>query len=508
MGNKNTGGGLEQQRKEISSSFAFESSMQKKAAHEEPRKRYICATPALFLRYIGNEDTSKRVNIFLVFLKSPFQGERMTNVVIYVTKEMVQFFVPIFIEGIPRDEDVCPTKYEGSHFFLVDYLLFWEMYPLSHIKQRIERMGLLLVLLVCLVIVFLLIGTGLCWYIANRLLRRTSGTPARTISVVAFDKTRITLKKTKNTRRPGTFGIQGSEGQAIVGPIVQSDEKTITREVLSLKGALFPTEKVGWNTTIYGGKLLDSLGLPMQQITIPGPDNYPLPAWFTPGKSTVWAILIHGATATQEQTLRASKTLAQLDVNLIAISYRGDKGASASLSHLGATEWQDVEPAVQYALAQGAQQIILCGWSLGGTIVETFLDHSPLAKRIQAVVLDSPVLSWKATLKALTKKNKLPGIIAKGTETVIAWRTGVRLADLDQIRPNKQQPQPTLLFHGEADSTAPIHVSALFAEQQPNVTWYRVPDAEHTQCWNANPQQYEEQLRSFLSKVFDALPTR
>jgi len=301
------------------------------------------------------------------------------------------------------------------------------------------------------------------------------------------------------------FGVQGTNGQAIVGSILESNEKTVTRELLSLTGTLLPTEKVGWNTTVYGGMFRDSLHLAIQEVTVLDQNAHTLPAWFIPGTSKTWALLVHGTTGTQEQTLRASKTLAESGLNLLAVSYRGDASTLAGLSHLGDTEWQDLEAAVRYALNQGARNVVLVGWSLGGTIVETFLDRSPLASCIQAVVLDSPVLSWRETLKALTRKNKLPAFIAKATEKLIELRTGIRLDDLDQTRPGKVQRQPTLLWHGEGDTTAPIQVSDTFASSQANVTYHRVAAADHTQCWNADPSGYEMQLRAFLTRVLNTI---
>jgi alpha-beta hydrolase superfamily lysophospholipase len=364
-------------------------------------------------------------------------------------------------------------------------------------------------LLVIIVLVFVVLGllsAGVCWYIANRLLRRTSGAPKKNISVIAVEKSSITLQKTKNTKRVGTFGIQGTDGQAMVGPILTSDEKTITRPILNLAGAFFPTEKIGWNTTVYGGRLRDSLSLPIQEVAVPDQHGQTLPAWFVPGSaSDAWVLLVHGTTGTREQTLRAGKTFAALGLNLLAISYRGDIGAPASLSHLGDTEWQDLEAAVQYALNQGARRIVLAGWSLGGTIVETFLDRSQLANRIQAVVLDSPVLDWQEAIKTLTRKNKLPGFIAAATAKLIEQRTGVRLADLKQTRSGKVQSTPTLLFHGERDATAPIRVSDLFASSQASVTYYRIAEADHTQCWNADPAAYEMHLKAFLMQILAPL---
>jgi pimeloyl-ACP methyl ester carboxylesterase len=359
------------------------------------------------------------------------------------------------------------------------------------------------VLLFVIVLLVVLIG-GVSWYISKRLLQRTSGSTPFSIAVIESNTQTITLQRTKNTRKPGIFGIRGSDGQAILGPILSSDAKTITRQLIHRKGTIAPQTKVAWNTTIYGGMLRDRLNMPIKEVSFPGRLGE-MPAWFVPGKRDCWVILIHGSTATREQGLRTFQTLADLGFPILDITYRNDKGAPASadkLSHFGDTEWEDLDASVTYALAQGAQRVILYGWSMGGTIVETFLHRSASTNSVQAIILDSPVLSWRATLTSLVKRNKLPGFIARITEQIIAMRTGVRLKTLDSVDQERMD-IPTLLFHGLSDTTAPISVSDTFVASHPSIKYHRIPDADHTQCWNAHHEKYEAELRSFLG---DGIP--
>ena len=351
-------------------------------------------------------------------------------------------------------------------------------------------------------IFLVLIGIfGVCWYFSSRLLSRTSmETPS--MLVVDIDTTSITLQRTKNTQLPGTFGIRGPNGQAIVGPVLSSSGQIVTRKLIALAGEISRNEKVSWNTTVFGGRLRDSLKLAINEVSIPGPLGS-MPAWFVQGKLDTWAILVHGATGTRDQGLRTFGPLVETGLGILDITYRNDEDAPAStdrLSHLGDREWEDLEASVKYALGQGAQNVVLYGWSMGGTIVQMFLSRSSYAHHVLAVVLDSPVLDWRATLAALARKNSLPSFIAKVTERIVSMRTGVKFDTLEKLC-QLRSTTPVLLFHGTGDTTAPIAVSDTFASTYSQIRYSRIPDAEHTQCWNRNPKQYEEELRLFLKDV-------
>ncbi|SRR5579875_2681050 len=369
---------------------------------------------------------------------------------------------------------------------------------------------IILVPLLILVVLAAVAIFGLSWFIASKLLMRKSNTPATNITVIDVMPQTITLTSNKNTQRDGQFGLTeaGETGHAaIVGKILSSSSEAVTRELLANTG-IAKNAQVAWNTNLYVGKLSTDLGLEIRDVAIAGPLGN-LPAWYIPGKLPVWVVLVHGATATRTQTLRAAKTLADLGLSLLVVSYRDDEGAPRSpggLSCLGAAEWEDLEACVRYAREQGAQRVLLYGWSLGGMINLVFLQRSSYANQIQGVILDSPILDWRSTLGALLKKNKLPVFFSPIVEQIVALRTGVAFADLNQLA----QPAPTipvLLFHGTGDTTVPVAISDAFAARS-SVTYQRIEHAEHTQCWNTDAPTYEAALRTFLAHVIDGVPTQ
>ncbi|HEX8917894.1 MAG TPA: prolyl oligopeptidase family serine peptidase, partial [Chloroflexota bacterium] len=221
-------------------------------------------------------------------------------------------------------------------------------------------------------------------------------------------------------------------------------------------------------------------------------------------------LLVHGHASNRAEGMRPLPTLAGLGLPVLDMTYRNDSGAPSSsdhLYHLGATEWQDVQAGVRYALAHGARNIVLYGYSMGGNLVESFLHHSAYAGRVRAVVLDAPALNWSAVLDWHATHSSLPGLF-KDVEMplikqIAAWRMGMwNLDPLNQVRLAGELKAPTLLFHGTSDTNVPITTSAAFARARPDlVTFVPVAGAEHTSSWNVAPTMYTAKLKAFLTRT-------
>jgi pimeloyl-ACP methyl ester carboxylesterase len=203
--------------------------------------------------------------------------------------------------------------------------------------------------------------------------------------------------------------------------------------------------------------------------------------------------------------LRISPTLHRLGLPTLAIAYREDLGAPPSpdgFHHMGLTEWRDLEAAARYATDRGARRLVLVGYSMGGSVVAQFMQHSPLAPRVAGLVLDAPALDWPEIISFQATEMGFPAIASKPVEWAIGARIDVDWDSLDALRHPDALRLPILLYHGTDDEVVPISTSEDLAAELPRrVTFYPAPDAGHTQAWNVDPRLYEHRLRAFLASM-------
>jgi uncharacterized protein len=384
------------------------------------------------------------------------------------------------ITGLGRNQSAQPARNKSHR-------------PLRVVARLMVGLGALLAVV--------LAGGG--WYYSNQLLPVSPDTNSYGLTVLSAGPDSVTLNRTDDSARSGTYALQWHGGRAVMTTVLARTRTSVTRRLKGNAQALRPGIKARIDIYMYSSPA--GLHLTFQTVAIAGPLG-PMPAWFIPGKRTTWALMVHGWRESRTEGLRPLPTLTSFGLPVLDLTYRNDIGAPASsdhLYHLGATEWQDLEAGVRYALAHGAHDVILYGYSMGGTTVEMFLHRSAYASRVRAVVLDAPVLNWATVLSLAAEQRHLPGLLTSAADRVVALRLGLTSMDaLDEVRSAGSLRAPTLLFHGTADDRAPFSVSVAFARARPDlVTFVPVAGAAHTQEWNADPALYTRSLRTFLTRV-------
>ncbi|MDA2930472.1 lysophospholipase [Acidobacteria bacterium AH-259-O06] len=123
------------------------------------------------------------------------------------------------------------------------------------------------------------------------------------------------------------------------------------------------------------------------------------------------------------------------------------------------TEWKDLEEAVRYAIDQGAEELILFGYSMGGAIIINFLYESPLAERVRGLILDAPMLDFSANIDFRVRQRGLPGFLAAVGKFIAGIRFDMNWEDFNHLKRVGQLSIPILLFHGDADTVIPVETS-------------------------------------------------
>lgn len=346
---------------------------------------------------------------------------------------------------------------------------------------------------------------GVGWHYSSVLIDPRSRTafPERVLDTTVGT---VVLARSRLCAQPGTWGLRWEGGLAVLGPVREMDRLRVVRERIA-----GPRPPVGPAVIDAGPFDPDpsARGLAFADVAVPTPLG-PAPAWEVPapGASGDWAIAVHGRGGSRREALRILPALHRLGLHQLVISYRNDGTAPAGPDgryHLGDTEWEDLDAAVGYALERGARRIVLVGWSMGAAVSGAFLDRSPRADRVAAVVWDAPLLDWRSTLRRQAANRYLPPPLAGVAGGITTRRIGIDFDRFDLVRRPPAVRPPTMLVHSDADSAVPVTVSRALAAAAPDLDWpvryHEVAGVEHTGSWNADPHAYEDAVTGFLRET-------
>lgn len=327
------------------------------------------------------------------------------------------------------------------------------------------------------------------------------------VEVAALDDGLVTLRfPTEKALRkePGTMGLEWPGGYGRIGETIQVDGSQAIREYTQLEGNLAVGELVRIDKFAYPGDPARAHGIPFEEIEFTSPLGK-LTAWQINGSEDTWVIFVHGRGASRGEALRMLPVVDRAGLPSLVITYRNDEGAPEDPSGYywyGITEWQDLEAAARYALANGAADLVVVGYSMGGGIVANFLYQSPLADRVVGVILDSPMLDLGATLDLAAQNRNLPAFLTALVKTISGFRFGIDWEALDYLPRADEISVPILLFHGGADKTVPVSTSETLAESRPDlVTYLLFEDAPHVGAWNVDSATYEAAVSEFIDRV-------
>jgi alpha-beta hydrolase superfamily lysophospholipase len=311
---------------------------------------------------------------------------------------------------------------------------------------------------------------------------------------------------------PGLFGLFWEGGYGTVEEVIDQSESDITRGYRLVEGtAPIPGTPIDVDPWVYPDQGGPDLGLSLTTVEYQSPLG-PMDAVFVPGSSSTWVIVVHGKNATPREAYRIAKPLSGAGYPVLAITHRNDRdqpGDPSGFHRFGVTEWVDLEGAVEYALASGAEDVILVGLSTGGAIVLSFLEHSQLAGKASALILDAPNIDFGTAVTYNAARRKLPLIglpvpasLAWNAKTIASIRFGVDWGAIDYVARADQLQVPVLALHGVEDPSVPIEVSRQLAAARPDlVRLVEFEGAKHVQSWNRDRERYEREVLDFLGGI-------
>jgi uncharacterized protein len=393
--------------------------------------------------------------------------------------------------------------------------------PGTPTTQRRRRRRWPIVVLASVVVLAGVFYLGGGWYFSGRLYQqglsgaaKRAARPSYDLSVVAVTKGTVTLGVPTDPGQlltSGVWGLQWPTGYGQVTTILARGQGTVTRAFRHLAGApLTVGARVALDNKAFPQDPRVGLGIGFHAVAYRGPlGSYP--AWLVPGSSDTWAVLVHGNALDRLDTIKIVPALHRLGLPVLMISYRNDAGAPRDPSGMlryGLTEWQDLAAGARYALGHGARRLVLVGYSMGGAVVVSFLERSPLAGRVAGVILDAPMLDFGRSVDLGASRQRLPlvGLPLPQSLTAVAkwiasWRYRVDWGSLDYLHRAGKLQAPILLFHGTADTRVPVATSDQLARLARDVAYVRVAGADHLDSWNLEPARYDRAVQAFVERV-------
>lgn len=347
---------------------------------------------------------------------------------------------------------------------------------------------------------------GAGWYFSGEVIDVDHGPGEYPLTVEALAETTVTLPLEGDAEKPGTWGLSWEDGQAVIGDVVASDGETVTRALDDvLFGELAEGTAVRIDTWTYRDDPTVALGLDYESVDIPT-EVGDAPAWRLPGDKGTWVITVHGRNAAPSETLRGVEVYNRLGYPVLAVTHRNDEGApeapNGGLHSLGEYESDDIVDAVEYALENGADDVVLHGWSMGGAVVATAARKLADTDAVRGLVLDSPVMDWNSTLDMQADDRNVIAPITWAAKRIVEFRADVDFDDLDQRNFADEFDMPALLFVDTADETVDHAATLDFAELLPPERTTVVTTASgHTASWNEDPAAYAAALEDYLTAL-------
>jgi pimeloyl-ACP methyl ester carboxylesterase len=360
------------------------------------------------------------------------------------------------------------------------------------------------------------------------------GTAEDRVIVLEVSNNSITLNIEEELWGPllekGVYGIIGQNGDAVIGKIMSTEGTVVKRELISLNGTIVEGDRIrgtslvvrdenneykilgtsGWSGQASEGVYTPKSVSNLDYETIYYESNLgKFPAYLTNDGDVGIVIFVHGFRGDYSREVFAKMRageIVDMGYRSMIISYRNDKGLPKDPSGIfqyGTTEWQDIDAAINKAL-EFTDNVVLFGTSGGGGPISSWLENVGDENKVKGIIYEAPVINfWKSVeVNGAARYPWVPKQLFGYFKIVTEVRYGVDFQKMDFTEAVINSDIPVLLFHGDDDEWVPVEMSDLIAESRVNnLTYIRYENVGHVTSWNADPDNYIYQLKTFLTNL-------
>ncbi|MFJ4161470.1 alpha/beta hydrolase family protein [Microbacterium testaceum] len=352
--------------------------------------------------------------------------------------------------------------------------------------------------------------TAVASYVARRLIAPRAPKVYAPITVAGDT---VSVPATLESREPGTYGLWLDDGRhLVVGEPLRIGKDRVVRALAARPEGLEDGDAVAtWTSQSIGAP--EEVG-PTRHVSVPLRRGGVAEAWEIGDRDTAdgrWTIHVHGLRSSRNGALRSTPAAADAGWMSLVVSYAGDEEcapADSLPSTLGTREWRDVDDAISYAVDQGAREIVLVAWSMGGTIAMLALEQSAHRDRVTALVLVAPALDWTRVVENAVAGAHLPRSVAGASMRILGSALGARALGLiegvdapalnwvDGPRPAPRV--PTLIVHSLRDPVVPVSGSLAYVKRHPEAELVAFDATGHCNEANQDPTRFHDAIAGFL----------
>ncbi len=162
-------------------------------------------------------------------------------------------------------------------------------------------------------------------------------------------------------------------------------------------------------------------------------------------------VMTHGWNSSRYAMLHRVPVMTPFASRVLVYDLRGHGDSTASITHMGTTESDDLQQILGQIDGQG-QPLVLYGSSMGaGVTLAAAAVASPAGPPLAGVIVEGPYRSFQEPLAGQLRARNLPAFpLTNLTTAFLAWYLG-GLSGFDRVALAGRVPCPLLVLHGTAD---------------------------------------------------------